>query len=47
MGEDLRKEKRKDLGGGKAFGGERGKRSQQGKGANDLREEKREDLKRP
>ena len=36
----------KDLRGGKALE-ERGKGSQQGKGAKDLREEKEEDLKRP
>ena len=40
MGKDLRKEKGEALRGGKALGGKGGKRSQQGKGGNDLGEER-------
>ena len=39
MAKDLREEKGEDLGGEKALGGKGGKRSQQGMGAKDLREE--------
>ena len=46
-GKDLGEDKGEDLRGGKALGGKGWEGSQQGKGGNNLRKEKGEDLERP